>query len=139
VARRTPEYRSHTNAGVCRQQASSLLVATSRAPGDRGARTCSVTKRGLPAACAEPGVVTTRQTPAVARPANASAARAGVAEARRDPGVSIEMDELRSSEAAATSSLTRRLDLVHLSSLVPTIRCARVAGEAEAPPLARRL
>jgi hypothetical protein len=32
------------------------------------ARTCSVTKRGLPAAGAEVGVVTTRQTPAVAWP-----------------------------------------------------------------------
>jgi hypothetical protein len=52
-----------------------------------------VTKRGLPAARAELGVVTTRQTPAVARPANASAARAGVAEAGRDLGVSVEKDE----------------------------------------------
>ena len=55
--------------------------------------TCSVRKRGLPAARAEPGVVTTRQTLAVARPATASAARAGVAEARRDLDVSVEMDE----------------------------------------------
>ena len=57
------------------------------------ARTCSVTKRGLPAASAEPGVVTTRQTPAVARAADASAARAGGAEASRALGVSVEKDE----------------------------------------------
>jgi hypothetical protein len=37
--------------------------------------------------------------------------------------------------AAARGSL---LVVVHLSSLVATIRCARVAGEAEARPLADR-
>jgi len=37
--------------------------------------------------------VTTRQTPAVARPATAGAARAGVAEGRRELDVSVEMDD----------------------------------------------
>jgi hypothetical protein len=50
---------------------------------------------GAAGARAEPGVVRTRQTSAVARPATASAARAEVAEGRRDLDVSVEMDEIQ--------------------------------------------
>jgi len=55
--------------------------------------TCSVTKDQLTSAPTKPGIVTIRQTPAVARHPNPSAARAGVSEAGRDPGVSVAKDE----------------------------------------------
>jgi hypothetical protein len=61
------------------------------------ARTCWVTKWGLPAARAEPGVVTRPQRRRSRVPANASGARAVVAGARPDLDVSVEKDEQASS------------------------------------------
>ena len=55
------------------------------------------------------GVVTTRQTSAIARPANAGAARAGVGEARRDLDVTVEKDDDEQSALTVALGRSRRL------------------------------
>ena len=59
-----------------------------------------MTKDQLASPRTKPGVVTIRQTPAIAWHPNLRAARAGVAEAGRDPGVSVEKDEREASRAS---------------------------------------
>jgi len=126
-----------------RQGTNAGLIQTDL-PGDRGppigdqqgtrlskARTCSATKTGLPATRAEPGVVTTRQTQAVARPANASAARARDADARRDLGASAETDDLRPSDGGGKGAASRRARSFHWGSLAVALvlprDCSRLA------------
>jgi hypothetical protein len=77
---------------------SAIAWATPRSRPGAGwsrARTCSAAKWGPAAARAEPCVVTTRQTLALASPTNSSAARAVVGEADSDLNVSAEKDDVR--------------------------------------------
>ena len=90
----SPQTRAGTNAGPCAGTDAAPARRQQQAARRSRARTCSATKRGLPAARAEPGVVTTPQHRRSRAPANASAARPLVAEARPDLDVSVEKDEL---------------------------------------------
>jgi hypothetical protein len=125
--------RADTKAGRPSRNGRDLRFAQQQGARRSRARSCSATKRGLPAARAEPGVVTTPQHRRPRAAAKARAARAVVAEARPDLDVSVEKDELGNYTAAYAScpssrSRKSRSKTPHFASIEPPMCAIRSSG-----------